>query len=58
MANKGCYICRKPKDKYCLWATPNGKKFKVCNSCIKLANLFMAAQEEQKDETVASETTE
>ena len=60
MATKGCYICNKRLDKFYLWATPDGKKYKVCGRCINLAKAFAAsaAQEEQKDETVASETTE
>ena len=52
MATKGCYICSKRTDKFYLWATPDGKKYKVCSRCINLAKALAAntAQETEKDE--------
>lgn len=60
MATKGCFVCGSRTDKFYIMATPNGKKYKLCGRCMMMAKSIAAgaAQEEQKDETVASETTE
>ena len=56
----GCYICSRKIDKFYLLATPDGKKYKVCGGCVNLARAFTmaTAQEEETNETVASEPTE
>lgn len=40
---KNCYICNKKSDKFYIWATPDGKKYKVCGRCINLAKAFKNA---------------
>lgn len=55
----GCYICSKKIDKFYLLATPDGKKYKVCSRCMNMARAFnTVSNQEEKDEAVASETTE
>lgn len=34
LMHKGCWICHKAMDKYCLWSTPDGKKYKLCRNCL------------------------
>ena len=44
--HKGCWICHKIMDKYCLWPTPDGKKYKLCRNCLAIVKKMEATSAE------------
>ena len=51
----GCYICGKNLDKFYIWATPDGKKYKICNRCLNLAKAFSKNSPEESEENAIKE---